>query len=137
MTWSRSASLRRRWKISGIASGIAGQLGHQVDIPAHQHQSETGFLLRIETAIDLFTGQGIAMRAKQHVPDRQRIIVAMQVMLMVDTMHFRPLNEVPDPVRRPNVGMYEVGSLLIWCGLGIMQSKKSSCKERGYYIYEL
>jgi hypothetical protein len=50
----------------------------------------------------------VVIGAKEHVPPGDvTVVVLVSLILMVDTMHFRPLKEQPDPARRSNAGVVE------------------------------
>src|ERR1041384_6598812 len=50
----------------------------------------------------------ILIRPKQHIPPGDiTIVVLMLLVLMVDAVHFRPLEEVAYPMRRLDIGVVE------------------------------
>jgi hypothetical protein len=72
-----------------------------------QHGQQPLFLRRVEsTRVDPFLR--ILVRAKEHVPPGDvTVVVLVTVVLMVDSMHFRALEEIADPAGRLNVGVIE------------------------------
>ena len=79
-----------------------------MNITAKQHGRDHLLLICIEPTGYWLAMSWVAMGAKQHVKNRERIIVLMAVALVMDPMHFRPLDQVAEPMRSLDIHVSEI-----------------------------